>query len=112
MRKVAHKRLTELGYRVTEASRGDHALSLLRNGKTNSGLLVTDVVLPGMNGRELAEEARKIIPGLPVLYETGHTCEVIAKRGVDQESLKLIHQPYCSTTLNKKIRTVLDRQQP
>ena len=70
-------------------------------------LLMTDVVMPGLNGRELAERLLKIRPDMKVLYTSGYTDDVIVHHGVLDENIHFIGKPYTSQTLSKKIRSIL-----
>ena len=71
-------------------------------------LLLTDVVMPGMNGRELAERLRRLRPAMQVLYSSGYTDDVIVHHGNVQEQLNFIAKPYSIADLGRKIRQVLD----
>ncbi|MEY4549535.1 MAG: hypothetical protein RL685_5730 [Pseudomonadota bacterium] len=103
--------LKRLGYQVLVAPNGQDAVELV--GKRSAAehpidLLLTDVVMPGMNGRQLAERLRSLRPTLQVLYSSGYTDDVIGQHGNVQEQLNFIAKPYSITTLGKKIRQVLD----
>jgi len=98
--------LEELGYAVLEAGSGAEALRLL-DANPNVALLVTDVVMPGMNGRELADEAMRRRPGLHVLYTTGYTRNAIVHRGTLDPGVHLITKPYTLDTLARKVAELL-----
>ncbi|MEY2931039.1 MAG: hypothetical protein RL033_1788 [Pseudomonadota bacterium] len=103
--------LKRLGYQVLVAPNGQDAVELV--GKRSAAelaidLLLTDVVMPGMNGRQLAERLRSLRPTMQVLYSSGYTDDVIGQHGNVQEQLNFISKPYSITTLGKKIRQVLD----
>ena len=72
-------------------------------------LLITDVVMPEMNGRELAEQLSAIRPNLKCLYMSGYTADVIAHRGILNEGVDFIQKPFGSDELAAKVRQVLDR---
>ena len=80
VREMASRVLQEYGYAVIEASDGREALGLLEQSDGRIRLLVTDVVMPGMNGRELARRAQALSPGLPVLYMSGYTDDEVVRR--------------------------------
>jgi signal transduction histidine kinase/CheY-like chemotaxis protein len=99
--------LGTLGYQVLEASGADHALRLVDQHK-NIGLLLTDVVMPGMNGRKLAGEARQRNPGLKVLYMTGYSRNAIVHQGRLDPGVALIQKPLTSELVATAVRKVLD----
>lgn len=107
LRRFARRVLTDLGYQVVVAGSGEHALSLIERQGFCPDLLLTDVVLPGMNGKKLADRATEIFPGLPVLFASGYTNDIIAERGILAEDIELLQKPYTVTSLTAKIREVL-----
>jgi DNA-binding NtrC family response regulator len=70
-------------------------------------LLITDVVMPGMNGRELAERITAMKPGLRCLYMSGYTADVIAHRGVLDEGMRFIQKPFSIDEMARKVREAL-----
>ena len=96
-----------LGYDVLEAGSGDDALRLMEEYK-NIGLLLTDVVMPGMNGRQLAEQAKQRKPGLKVLFMTGYSRNAIVHQGRLDRGVALIQKPLTSDQLAEMVRKVLD----
>lgn len=99
--------LRELGYRVLEASEGQAGLKLLRE-RPDIDLLFTDVVLPGLNGRQLADQALEIRPGLKVLFTTGYTRNAIVHNGRLDDGVSLITKPFTFEGLASKVRNMLD----
>jgi two-component system, NtrC family, sensor kinase len=99
--------LDRLGYEVLEAADGEAALRLLNGGRTVR-LLLTDVVMPGMNGRKLAEEAKQRVPFLKILYMTGYSRNAIVHQGRLDAGVDLIQKPLNSEHLASAIRRVLD----
>ena len=99
--------LRELGYSVLEAANADEALSVLRGGG-RIDLLFTDVVLPGQNGRELADQAAIIRPLLPVLFTTGYSRNAIVHHGRLDAGVNLISKPFTVEQLANRVRDVLD----
>jgi CheY-like chemotaxis protein len=71
-------------------------------------LLLTDVVMPGMNGRQLAEVMRTKRPGIKVLFMTGYTQDALSTQGILEPGVALIHKPLRAGTLTRQIRQVLD----
>jgi CheY-like chemotaxis protein len=100
--------LEELGFHVLEAADGSSALRLL-GGKDPIDLLFTDVVLPGgMNGKELADEVRRTVPKVKVLYTTGYARDTIVHHGRLDPGVELITKPFSYAQLAAKIRTMLE----
>jgi signal transduction histidine kinase len=108
VRLVSVEALRELGYSVQHASNGEQALLALER---NPGvqLLFTDVVMPDMGGRELADEAKKRFPDLKVLYTTGYTKNAIVHNGVLDADVAFIAKPFSLGQLARKVRAVLDK---
>jgi two-component system, NtrC family, sensor kinase len=99
--------LSALNYDVLQAPNADDALQLLKNHKRVS-VLLTDVVMPGKNGRKLAEEAHTINPALKVLYMTGYSRNAIVHQGRLDPGVELIQKPLTSEQLAAAVRKVLD----
>jgi CheY-like chemotaxis protein len=106
VRKFAVAALRDLGYTVRHAGTGEEALKLLEQmgGVT---LLFTDVVMPGMSGRQLADAARHAHPELRVLYTTGYTQNAIVHNGTLDQDAELISKPFTVDQLARKVRKVL-----
>jgi CheY-like chemotaxis protein len=100
--------LRELGYRVLEAHDGPSALRLLERQNEPLDLLFTDVVMPGMTGRELADAARERQPTLRVLYTSGYTRNAIVHGGRLDAGVEMIAKPFTYAALAQKVRDVLD----
>ena len=100
--------LRELGYTVLEAETGRAALAVL--DACDVDLLFTDVVLPdGMNGRTLADEAKRRRPGLRILFTTGYTRNAIVHHGRLDAGVDLLGKPFTFEDLARKVRQALDR---
>ncbi len=108
VRALVRQVLVMNGYTVLEASNGrDGLASILRHpGKLD--LLLTDVIMPGMGGRELMEQARLARPGLRGMYMSGYTDDQIVKAGVIDQQIPFLQKPFSPDTLAAKIREVLD----
>ena len=111
VRDFARAALTELGYVVLEARDGEAALRLLEDGRPID-LLFTDVVLPGITGRELASRIAAERPGLPVLFTTGYTRNAIIHHGRLDPGVQLLSKPFAQHDLARKIRELLDQSRP
>lgn len=100
--------LTQHGYSVVTAEDGKTALDTLDNYEGKIDLMLTDIVLPKMNGREVYEAAKKAHPHIHVIYMSGYTSNVIAHRGVLDKDIVFIQKPFSVKTLCEKVRDVLD----
>jgi CheY-like chemotaxis protein len=100
--------LKQYGYHVIEASDGDEAMSLAGAYAGEIHLLLTDVVMPGISGKESSERMKKVRPNLKVLFMSGYTADVIAQRGVLDRSVAFLHKPFSPVELAAKVRQVLD----
>jgi PAS domain S-box-containing protein len=108
VRDLAIRILKRLGYSVLPAGSGQEALAVAETHAAPIHLLLTDVVMPGMNGRQLAERIAKAHPEVKVLYTSGYTENAIAHHGVIDAGLSFIGKPYAPQTLAKKLREVLE----
>ncbi len=105
---MARTMLIAQGYTVLAASATEEACDLAREHAGGLHLLVTDVVMPKMNGRELAEVMVALYPGLRVLFMSGYTDDVIAHHGVLDEGMQFIQKPFSHRDLAVKVREALD----
>ena len=95
-------------YSTTLIANGkDQALEIARNYPEKIHLLLTDVVMPDMNGKELADRIQKVKPELRCLYMSGYTSDIIARQGILEEGVKFISKPFSVQDLATKIREVL-----
>ncbi len=108
VRRVVAEMLGDRGYSVLEASSGEEALRLAdpQNGRVD--LLLSDLVMPGMGGREIAERFKKLHPAAPVLYMSGYTDDAVVRRGVLDRSAAFIEKPFGSDDLARRVRQLLD----
>jgi len=105
---LAARLLESYGYDVLAAGSGSDALAVVEQHEGTIDLLLTDVVMPMMNGAELADALTEKRPGLKVLFTSGYTQDVIAKHGVLGEGVHFIAKPYSLDSLAAKVRQVLD----
>jgi PAS domain S-box-containing protein len=110
VRSVAREVFQMAGYTVLEAATGEEALERVGRHSGVIHLLVTDVVMPGMNGRELADRLAVDHPALEVLYLSGYTDDAIARHGVLRAGVELLHKPFTPDTLARRVREVLDKK--
>ncbi len=110
VRKSTSRALRSRGYTVLEASDASAALRLLQDHGREISLLVTDVVMPGVDGRELAEAARRNRPTLDVLYMSGYTDDAVIRHGLEHDRIPFIEKPFKPQTIASKVRHLLDRR--
>ncbi len=110
LRKLARRILVSAGYRVLPAANGEEALLVLERHEEPVHLLLTDVIMPGMNGRVLAEQVGEVRPGMKVLYTSGYTDDAIVHHGVLDEGTAFVGKPFTAAELLRKVREVLDSQ--
>jgi DNA-binding response OmpR family regulator len=108
LRKLTRSFLESYGFRVLVAQDGEEALQVAARHAGKIDLLLTDVVMPGMNGRALAERLLPKQPGLRVLYISGYTDSFIAVHGVVEQGMVLLPKPFTEEALMGKVREVLD----
>lgn len=108
IRRAAVEVLNVLGYQVFEASSGLQALQLAELYKNPIHLLLTDVIMPRMNGRELAGKIKEIHPETTVMYMSGYTDDIISKHGVLEEDVHFLNKPFTPSILATKIREILE----
>jgi len=108
LRKLADMFLRDNGYQVLAAGDGAQALQVARQHAGPIHLLLTDVVMPGINGRVLAERLAPSQPDMKILYMSGYTDSFIAGHGVLEAGSHLLHKPFTEETLTRKVRELLD----
>jgi DNA-binding NtrC family response regulator len=94
VRAVVTRALSEAGYRVLEADSGEAALELLARDADGIDLLLTDIVLKGINGKELATKVLELLPDVPVIYISGYTDGEIARRGLLGPEAAFLQKPF------------------
>jgi PAS domain S-box-containing protein len=108
LKALAARILRQRGYSVLEAGDGREALRVLENTRSRVDLLLTDVVLPRMGGRALAERAATLRPGLRVLFMSGYTDDVIIQHRLLAQGIALLQKPFTADTIARKVREALD----
>lgn len=100
--------LEEYGYEVIEAVNGEDALRKTRENKDKIELVILDVIMPGMNGRETYNEIKKVIPDVKAIFISGYTEEILDRHGIREDEFHFFSKPVLTKDLFKKIRHVLD----
>jgi PAS domain S-box-containing protein len=108
LRYLARQYLEKQGYKVIEAADGAVAMQIAVAHEKTIHLLLTDVIMPGMNGRELAQRICEIRPNVKVLYMSGYTENVIGHNGMLDAGVRLLQKPFNLRDLKSKVREVLD----
>ncbi|HEX7627218.1 MAG TPA: ATP-binding protein, partial [Gaiellaceae bacterium] len=108
VRQLVAEILEMSGYTVLQAADGPSALELLRRQTGGVGLLVTDVVMPGMSGPEVAQAVTSMRPGTQVLYMSGYTDSAIGHHGVLEPGIAFLQKPFSADDLTRKVRALLD----
>jgi PAS domain S-box-containing protein len=108
LRYLARQYLEKQGYKVIEAADGAVAMQIAVAHEKVIHLLLTDVIMPGMNGRELAQRISEIRPNVKILYMSGYTENVIGHNGMLDAGIRLLQKPFNLRDLKSKVREVLD----
>ncbi len=109
VRKFVRSMLERQGYTVLEASDTEHALSLATNSRERIDLLLTDVIMPRMNGPDLADRVSVLVPGLKVLFMSGYTDRTVRLQERMAEESNFIQKPFTPKSLGRKVREVLGK---
>jgi len=108
VRDLAYKVLAEMGYIVLAASNGEEAIQICERHKGPIHLMLTDVVMPKMSGRELAEASVRLYPEMKVIYMSGYTDNSVTRNGMLEPGVNFVQKPFTLLSLTKKVREVLD----
>jgi CheY-like chemotaxis protein len=104
--------LAQQGYKVLSAESPHFALEVCERHPETIHLLLTDVMMPGMSGKALAERIRTLRPGIRVLFMSGYTAEIMKKNGAAPKDLHLLQKPFSNADLALHVREALDRTTP
>jgi signal transduction histidine kinase/ActR/RegA family two-component response regulator len=107
VRNIASKVLKRLGYKVIEAASGEEALATLRFFTSRIDMLITDVAMPGMNGRELADLFVQAVPNIRILFTSGYTNDHLASEGVHCREVQFLAKPYSPQTLMQLVQKMM-----
>ena len=112
LRHLAAETLSSFGYEVVVANDGEQALVEFERHRSRASLMLLDVVMPKLNGPEVYERICEIAPGFPVLFATGYSADIAMLQEAQSRGLPILQKPYAPRDLARKIREVLDRNQP
>ncbi|MDO9079715.1 MAG: response regulator, partial [Desulfuromonadales bacterium] len=110
VRALTRSVLTDFGYTIIEAVNGADAVSKFVEHHETIGLLLLDLIMPKMNGKEALDEIRKIRPDIKAIFSSGYAPETIRQKAALDDGVHLIAKPASPTDLLKKVRQVLDEQ--
>jgi len=99
--------LEEIGYTVIRAQSPETAIAICEKKNQQIDLILTDVVMPGLNGREMVDRIESILPKTKVLFMSGYTADIIAQRGIVDEGMHFISKPIDMKKLNEKLKEIL-----
>jgi PAS domain S-box-containing protein len=112
LRQVIREILSHVGYKVTVAANGGEALLLVEEEGLRPDLLITDVVMPRMNGKQLVDRLRRTQPGLRVLYISGYTDNAIVHQGILDPGAPFLQKPFGLQELGDRVQQILSGEQP
>jgi two-component system cell cycle sensor histidine kinase/response regulator CckA len=107
VRKLTVMTLQKLGFEVTALASAKEAIDLAKHNDLKPNILITDVVMPEMNGRELAEAFSSSYPDLPVLFVSGYSEDILAHHGVLKEGINLLQKPFSASDLASRIHELI-----
>jgi CheY-like chemotaxis protein len=110
LRRLARQYLENQGYKILEAEDGAAALQIVDGHQGTIDLLLTDVIMPGMNGRELATHISRLLPNIRVLYMSGYTENAVGHDGMLDAGINLMQKPFSLPALKERVREVLDSE--
>jgi CheY-like chemotaxis protein len=112
LRELTCALLQEAGYTVLDSSGVEDAIAMANDAHRRIDLLLTDIVMPRLDGRQLANQLVGIRPGLKILYMSGYTDDVLVDRGAFAQGTTLVQKPFTKSTLLRKVREALDLKSP
>ncbi|MGZ8399294.1 MAG: response regulator, partial [Gemmatimonadales bacterium] len=108
VREVLVRALTETGFRVLPAANGLEALDIAGNLERQLDAVITDLAMPALRGRELAEQLEKVRPGLPVLFVSGHADDEVVRRGLLDPGKPFLQKPFDPEVIAVRVRELID----
>lgn len=110
VRAVAQRALLRFGYEVLSAARGEEALRIVGDHEGEIDLLLTDIMMPGMNGVEVAASVARIRPGIQVFFMSGYADQDLVRQGLLEPGTHFLQKPFTPQELAGRIRSILDRK--
>ena len=110
VRQIVRSVLVGNGYKVLAAAGGEEALAICAGYAGSIDLVITDVIMPRMSGREFVERLHAARPGLQVLYFSGYSDEILSREGVLQEGVRLLRKPFALAELQRRVREIIDER--
>jgi CheY-like chemotaxis protein len=107
---IGTETLESFGYKVLAADKAEKALEIAKEHDGKIDLVITDVIMPGMNGKELERTLLKIYPDIAVLFMSGYTADVLFSEGIVEDETNFIQKPFSQKDLFKKVKDVLERK--
>jgi two-component system cell cycle sensor histidine kinase/response regulator CckA len=107
LRMVFEMILKKAGYKVTSASHGQEGLDKFKSGSEKFDFVITDLIMPKMGGKAMADKIKEIRPELPILFMSGYTKQAISEKGIIEEGIKFIQKPFTTDSLLLKISEVI-----
>jgi len=111
LREVTCEILESAGYRVLKTRNAEEALSTFRPYKAIIKLLLTDVVLPGKNGRDLANDLHAVCPNLRTIFISGYPENAVTRHGIQEDGMFYLPKPFSLQSLTRKVRQVLEQEE-
>jgi len=108
--RFASESLVSLGYDVSKAHNGRKALELIKNDYQKFDLIITDLIMPELNGKEFIDKVKQFFPEVKAIYVSGYTDNHIVNNGLLEKGVNFIHKPYSIKTLAATVRKVLDAE--
>jgi CheY-like chemotaxis protein len=108
VRKGAKMLLEQCGYRVLEAGDGEAAVAVFREHSDSIGLVILDVIMPRMSGKEVCDEIKAVRPDIKVLLMSGYTADIISRKGLDESGAHFITKPFQPDELLRTVRDILE----
>jgi CheY-like chemotaxis protein len=110
LRSLIHEVVSGAGYRVLEADSAEQAVAIARSHRDALDLVLTDVIMPGMSGRQVAEAVAQARPGTKVLYMSGYADDALGPHHVLEPGTQLLEKPFAPDVVLRKVRELLDRR--
>lgn len=108
--KLTDKMLVSLGYKALVANNPEEAINVINSNNGNIDLIITDVIMPGKNGRDLINEIKSIYPSVKYLFISGYTSDIIAKQGIIDQGVNFLQKPFSIKEISNKVHEILKKE--